>query len=1596
MEVIRLEKNITSKDIEEINSLKPVIIELRNTSGQKADIIRQLNKEVKIRISGEFNSEINTKDVLEEDLYTPEELAKIIEAFEKIESGIDSKWTDLEKATYIYIQLILAMQFEEDGKKIKDASERKLSAILKGRAVSRQFASTYKEFMSRLGIPCKCIQGQEHTWNEVQIDGKFYPLDVSLDSIYYHSKESAGNIGICNFLTDRNFYKKPIHHTKDLSEEELKTVRIITPELVNKAFETVMSRENLSNVGKVKAEERPTITLESKELNNLYKDNTITTESLSEKKSLKISVTDQKFNELKKDLKQIARFYPELLRNIEFENTSSSHVNIQEALDEIYSIRTSFKNSDENQQNFSVTISSSNAEDFNLDFSKAPKTVSNSINVSNDHVPQNSLVLKNTGERSIKLPKLASKFSSNISELTICDFDLSDMDVVADTLIITGQNTSQISNIPNVRENLVLNNIPDNEFDNFMRNVYSRSPNIVDLSIIHQNLNDRKILQELYTNSNLTWLNIDRCHLNDLDGLEQYVGARRLGQLYLNNNDLTISDLERLNNYIKINPKLIYQFQNNTGIETAIRNVVNSISQETYDILEKNFITSGMLGSTNKAALISMLLRKYYNMPYCIKDASVMRDQLKLIHNPMTLENDSDIDIIDFNANHISDGTLLLTIPQIERLIQANKKIPQNIRIKIESVADLSCEKLRELNTRLKNIGNNLTEVQIFDKSNGNTQDNIYPYPIAEYDHIRYTLDTLVDGILPTDADIDKFATIYTRICDTITYDTRAMYNNNGQYRDRATALYTSDRCFTARNLSKGLEMGKYTCVCAGYADILRNALSLVGIDSRYVRGPGHAWNQVLLDDGSGNKKWYFTDSTWDAGHHQNPNDGRYDIFMLRGDDYFRRNQHPTVYTKNLEPVEKNDYDRTAVQQALARAQQKSFRLQDKERTIDIPQDPKLQIQLDDQRIKDEFERRKNDMYAKFYGNKDYEREYKTRIARLKEHIVDITDNNGITYQSIANYAEKNEDETFLFLDKYQECLERVSRFQAGDTLVYSGTQEQIQEKFRIDQEYINTNNHAFNQNRDTQRDLATLGKYGEKVPYIPKQQGALKNIGRIFLNFGILGRNIVAPVYRVIGRYVAQPIHRLITRGRDASPYKNNSYHRMVARRDYFFEEAQRTEGNHPLVNGIKSRVRAFTRAREGNEAVLRAGAADIAENIKMQERQRATINTLQHHINQFDSQIRNLEIELQNNPHARNADDVRNEIARKGTALNKFRNDLAIISQHGIDGDIQTDAISDSQHAIASKEVNTLKVTIIKGVAKVVAAKFVGPKIDTWLAQRGKVFSNGKVIPTNEITETKKWVPTTYKTENQDIFKDVIDTSKSMQDIMSANKGKSITGFYSVYGGESRPSVYQLTGNEKITGIFQSIGKGGTGLSDKVGLTAPTLTDRVFSNSLLDSTGLLNQNTTLQQLVDAVSSGSIDPTALDGIYVSVGDNYWAKLFDLVGSMTKKIKVDTITKKVVDVAGHYETVKEVTDVANAASKVVANTAAKTSSKIATNIAKGVAGVDGIYDIAENLRKTSTDVQSNKQKPRQYTFDEDLDDIPTSKRDYREQNEDRN
>lgn len=1527
---------------------------------------------------------------------------------EKLISGINPAWTNLEKALYIYVEL---------EKTTKDMN-------------SKEVAETYKQAMDMLDIPCKVINGLEkNAWNEIMIDGQFYPLDLSWDIDYFNSKDSNGKIGVCNFLVNKNFYEYP-GHSSEMEKPKYEEKKPITTEQIEKALNIITG-----NYEDVEVLDEPAPELKSKELKGIlesYKEEEQKLQKTEQSPEVKIALSDANTEDLKSDIKTIGRYYPQMLRNVVIENKTSAHIDMQDVVDEIYKAKTSLARTKESQIPMSITISSDNVEDFDLDFSAAPAISVNESMPLNEVAARQAIVLKNTSGNTIKLPEISDKISKNITSVAFDGFDLQELDLTktnVESIKISSELTKNLGAVQGINgvEEVTISRVPDDEFDDYIKNIYPTSRNLHDLQIDHQHLHNRKIFDELAVNPDLARLIISSSELNKLDGLDKFNG--RLGQLGLFANDLEVSDLPTLNAFRENNPYLEIYTNANKKIRDEINKYISQISDESCEYIYNRIVKSGDHDiSHKKIEAIDRLMWNMGDIPYYVKDAKILRDKLNITRNPMMLENESEINSINFDEDYLKDGTLLLSKSQLDALLNSGKVIPQNIMVKIDNVSELSSDEIKDYNQKFSDKGMHLTGVQFFDEKIDNTHTQIDRYSLSEYVYIRDTLDLVVDGISSVEPDINKFATVYTRLADSIAYNHAAV-----KHKDRASDLYYAEKRNSSRNLLDGLIDGE--CVCAGYADILRNALALVDIDCRLVSGladksrpnSGHAWNQVAIVDSNGHKKWYNTDLTWDRQKDDIMGQRKNFDHMLRGKNY-RSFRNRKIETKDVENVELTDFDRDELRKALVQAKQRSFDFSKNREAIDIPADPTISIDVDEDKIKDEFKRRTDDMFAKYYGNKDYQAEYKVRAERYRANEVEATDG-GYSYKTIADYAEKEEDERFLILGEYKERLERMSRYQAGDTTVYTGTQAQIDAAYKEDRQYVETRNNTFNQHANTQKDLATLGKYGEKMPYIPKQKGVVRNIGRAAANTGIFVRNVFTPVYRGIGKFVAKPIHRLVTGGKDASPYRNNPFHRMVARRDYFLEAAQERDMletqdkmlnssdpstvkpvNHPIRNSLESRFKAIFSVKKGNEAVLRAGAADIKANIRNQESQKAFIDALESQAQNYRDQINKLTQELTMHPHAKNKKDVVKAINDKISKMNTIE---AKLSNMTMVADIQTDAISSEQHAIASKEVNTLRTTVIKGVAKGFALKCFGPKIKDWILEKNTKVETQNIenvienpnIPGKQIKEKDVWVPTTYKNKVTPVYEDALDTSVSMKDMMSLNKGKEVTGFYSVYGGENLPDVYKITGDEKITAVFKAINDKGTGLSDTVGLKAPTLTDGTFANSMMDSAGFLKQDTTITQLLEGVNTGAINPEALDGIYVAVGDKYWTKLSDLTGDLVKHVKVDEITQKVVDVAGHYEKVQEVVENATQSQdainkvvngvttikKTVVNPTAIKGVEIGSKVAKGAVAMDSIIDVVENVRKTTTDVESNKKKPRRYEYeDDDIKNLPTSNKEYKD------
>ena len=1633
---VRIDRVLTEQDVEKFNEMSPITITITNTRNQNPNVIGKLKKNIRIRVLGAFDEkrfpEYANERYYKQTIYSPEEISKVIEYFNKIEALVRPEWSDLEKATFGYVNLMSEISPKHDKEKNED--ERPLQQLLDGKADSKGYAFIYQELMNRLGVACRYVETpKSYAWNEILINGEYYPADLFRDASLNQEKIKNGEFELRNFLSDKEFYYIPEHNLGKKKEE----FNSLDHSEIQKAIDKTMNPENYVK------KETPKISLKSKELQDALKTSEIASlESFGEREEIRINLKDSDVADLRNDLLEIGKYYPRALDNITFTNNTGTHLDMQQVVDTVYEAR---KNEGGKVSNpTQITIESNLSEDFNIDFSNAPEVEIDRDRKIDGISYSQKIAFVNTSSTSIKLPDLSGKIPNCIDTIRIEDCDVEGFNIRTNVvsgpgtgalanvrrLELVGGNTHGISNIVGLDDiiSLTVEGLSTSDFDDVMNISITDSaqtvmPRLFELNIENQNLSGRNFLGEV-RNSNIIDLNIWNSRLENVVGLNSL--KNQLINLKLDNNNLSIDDLKKVSELGKETAILRYSFSRNTGLTNQIDGLTgNIISDETYNYLNSYFRRSGFIKyrglnytrhtditEQKKEMLKDFSKIDLKNVPYFIEDAEVFRKVLPYTNNPMMIKdlNSFQTYLNDssnyFEQDYLTDGNLLLTKEQLHYLINSGKKIPQNINLKINTVAELSKQELENLKRECDNNGLRLTGVKIFDDR---YKDASHPtlhtfdqketptdlYDIDEYYKIRKALEEITEGIHSGMSDVEKFAVVYERLANKITYDYAVA---EGPY-SKEHALYLAKLYCKSRNLSEGLieqegfdvqtnspdtTLANRT-VCAGYSDILKNALDMVGIESvidsgnvnhnrtRNTYTGGHAWNKVKIDG-----MWYYTDLTWDAGQ----NDYNW---ALRGEDRFVHSNN--IIHRNGEEIEsyghftriaqgerfenigRNDFDQALLKDTFYRV--KNNELPSKYQ-INIPENPDFTFNptVDIENIKQQYIDRKNDMLAKYYGDKDYQRRYDEIAQRYRNNEIEVTDS-GITYRTVQDYAEREDDEKFLILGEYKNALERMTKYESGANNIYLGTDAQIRVQYEKDKEYVETRNYTFDQHKNTQKDLATLGKYGEKMPYIPRQQGMVKNVLRVIGNAGIFARNAVAPIYGFIGRNIAQPLHRVIIRGKDASPYRNNPYHRFVARRDYFNDIANQqdisTGERHPIRNYLMSNVQAITKYNQGNEAVLKAGAYDIQDNLKRQEMQRLGRDFYNTKKSELESQITSLETEINNHGDAENLEEAKNKLNAKKALLTRLDEYIVTLNTTGKITDIQTDAISQTQHDIASKEVNTYRVAVIKGFAKLGIKKFVGPKIKDWLTEHSEHTITREepyqatIFTEKEVQDPPKTISITEQRPDYDI---------EVDDLIERSKDKTVNMYRSVSGGNRGEIAYTIRGDEVCTGFhFQDGSTWGTGFSDNV----PLMTDKAWPASFLDANNNLRADLTFSEIAKAISNGELSEEILDDMTLQIGNKGWVYASELFDGVAKEVEVGT---KVIEGGTHIEMVPEVVTRTRTITEVVKNqriiNALNTLNKGADVLGK----VDTVHNVAEVVRPTRSEEKNNKSANRRYDYDD--------------------
>ena len=398
---------------------------------------------------------------------------------------------------------------------------------------------------------------------------------------------------------------------------------------------------------------------------------------------------------------------------------------------------------------------------------------------------------------------------------------------------------------------------------------------------------------------------------------------------------------EKLDSIVKSLPDYVA-----ISLGTVPKKLFDGISQESLNRIAGVSITG--YGKTDERINIGELLQKFSNVNYISyncqipNDSNVVSDfqqidellkrsqQLdlapelmeaykKYVHdNPHLFEkrvffgsqsaySEEKIEMLNANPNNYYWPACTLKGAQdFSKLTAAKDK---KIVLLANSMVDIPLEVVE----RLKQQG---VSCEIHMQSYDNSVYQNQSYELDEFLAMSQKMNELIGDIDESLPEEEKFRLIYERIASSIEYDYPAGYP-----KDSEEKKYSRENLYHCRNLRNGLLYGK--TVCAGYADILKNACLLKGIECEYIQGPvdsvmdknyylrnrdksqnqnsepvyadknsvitreHHAWNKVKI-----NGVWYNCDPTWDR------NDiisGIIPTYALCSDELYKKTGRPTV-----------------------------------------------------------------------------------------------------------------------------------------------------------------------------------------------------------------------------------------------------------------------------------------------------------------------------------------------------------------------------------------------------------------------------------------------------------------------------------------------------------------------------------------------------------------------------------------------------------------------------------------------------------------------------------------------------------------------------
>lgn len=222
-------KNNASQDNNDVNSEDNTDSDIDNNEKSEDDknnnennsneVITSENDLKDIDDSTYYNQDIvravKTRDM--SILTEPKDQAIYKAAVAVIDSVITEDMTDVEKEKAVHDYLCINMDYDipavDDESKADPDADNPYGMLVGHYGICSGYASTFKLFMDCFDIECIIVEGkangleEDHAWNKIHIDGKWYNVDVTWDDPVYYDEQ--GNVVTESWDENYQFFNCP-------------------------------------------------------------------------------------------------------------------------------------------------------------------------------------------------------------------------------------------------------------------------------------------------------------------------------------------------------------------------------------------------------------------------------------------------------------------------------------------------------------------------------------------------------------------------------------------------------------------------------------------------------------------------------------------------------------------------------------------------------------------------------------------------------------------------------------------------------------------------------------------------------------------------------------------------------------------------------------------------------------------------------------------------------------------------------------------------------------------------------------------------------------------------------------------------------------------------------------------------------------------------------------------------------------------------------------------------------------------------------------------------------------------------------------------